>query len=54
NWGNALESLASKKSGEESEDLYAQAFGKYELATKYKPDDHEAYNNWGSALCELA
>ncbi|WP_156105909.1 TPR end-of-group domain-containing protein [Porphyromonas cangingivalis] len=24
------------------------------MATKYKPDDYESYNNWGSALCELA
>ena len=30
-----------------------QSFEKYELATKYKRDKHEAYNNWGAALSDL-
>ncbi|WP_390858610.1 TPR end-of-group domain-containing protein, partial [Alloprevotella tannerae] len=36
------------------EKLYKEAFEKYKLATTYKQDDHEAYNNWGIAFMELA
>jgi tetratricopeptide (TPR) repeat protein len=38
----------------EKEDLYRQAFDKYRKATEIKPDDENAWNNWGVALCKLA
>jgi len=34
--------------------LYKEAFDKYKQAIKIKPDKHEAYNNWGTALGNLA
>ena len=46
--------LAETKSGSEAKELYTEAFEKYKLATTYKKDDHEAYNNWGNALSDLA
>lgn len=46
--------LAKIKSGSEAEKLYEEAFEKYNLATTYKKDLHQAYNNWGIAFLELA
>ena len=46
--------LAKIKSGSEAEKLYEEAFEKYNLATTYKKDLHQAYNNWGVVLCQLA
>ncbi|WP_303764051.1 tetratricopeptide repeat protein, partial [Alloprevotella tannerae] len=42
------------KSGNEAEELYKEAFEKYNLATTYKQDDHQVYYNWGVALMKLA
>ncbi|MFP3838545.1 TPR end-of-group domain-containing protein, partial [Prevotella intermedia] len=38
----------------EAEALYKDSFEKYHQATQLKPDDHEAYDNWGITLTELA
>lgn len=46
--------LAKTKSGNEAKKLYTEAFAKYKLATTYKKDFHQAYDNWGLALVELA
>lgn len=46
----AYGTLLSELGGEEN---LRQSFEKYKLAVKYKPDDHEAYNNWGNALLNL-
>lgn len=46
--------LAKTKSGNEAGKLYKEAIEKYKLATTYKKDKQEAYNNWGFALMELA
>ena len=48
--GNALTGLAKQK---QDESLYRESFGKYEAALKFKPDDHEALNNWGDAASGL-
>ena len=40
--------------GKEAEELYDQACDKYQKATEIKPDDHQAYDNWGVTLIELA
>ena len=39
---------------EEADRLYALAGEKYQAALAIKPDDHEALNNWGSALSDQA
>ncbi len=54
NWGNDLGDLAKTKDGKESDELYHQAFEKYQKAIEIKPDIHVAYNNWGNALGSLA
>ena len=53
-WGNYLGNLAETKEGKEAEELYHQAFEKYQKAIEIKPDYHEAYNNWGTDLGNLA
>ena len=42
------------KEGKEAEELYHQSFEKYQKAIEIKPDNHEAYNNWGIYLGSLA
>ena len=42
------------KEGKEADDLYQQAFEKYQKTVEIKPDKHEAFNNWGTDLGELA
>ncbi|MBD8488011.1 SIR2 family protein [Echinicola sp. CAU 1574] len=54
NWGNKLGDLAKTKLGKESEDMYNQAFKKYEKALEIKHDFHEALYNWGNKIGDLA
>ena len=54
NWGNYLGNLAETKTGQEAEDLFHQAFEKYQKAVEIKPDLHETFNNWGGYLGNLA
>ena len=49
-WGNALLEKALNKTGEEADDLFAQAGEKYRKAVEIKPDDFMALDNWGSSL----
>jgi Tfp pilus assembly protein PilF len=42
------------KEGGEREALFRDAVEKYERALQLKPDKHEALNNWGNALSDLA
>ncbi|MFY4842710.1 TPR end-of-group domain-containing protein [Aliarcobacter butzleri] len=51
-WGTALHTLAKDKN--DNEDLYNQAFSKYETASKLNPKDEDILNNWGNALSNLA
>jgi len=34
--------------------MYRQALDKYQKAIEIQPNDHQAYNNWGNALLNLA
>jgi Tfp pilus assembly protein PilF len=43
-----------RKTGEETDRLFAQAGEKYAAALAIKPDHHEALNNWGTALSAQA
>ena len=43
-WGTSLGNLAKTKEGTEAEELYHQAFEKYQRAIEIKPDKHEAFN----------
>jgi tetratricopeptide (TPR) repeat protein len=52
--GNALYALAQGKEGSAREAMFNQAFEKYAKAIDIKPDKHQAFNNWGSALGNLA
>ncbi|MHB0998128.1 MAG: hypothetical protein ACYC27_02695 [Armatimonadota bacterium] len=52
--GNTLLNQAEKKTGAEADELYRQAYEKYEFALKIKPDMHEALNNWGLVLSKQA
>ena len=57
NWGYHLGSLARLTAQEDpkaAQDLFNQAFQKYQKAIGIKPDKHEAFNNWGSDLARLA
>ena len=54
NWGNALGNLAEAKEGKEAEELYNQAFDRFQKAIDMKPDMHEALTNWGAYLGNLA
>ena len=54
NWGNDLGDLARTKTGEQADELFNQAFEKYQKATQFKPDKHEAFYNWGTDLGYLA
>jgi tetratricopeptide (TPR) repeat protein len=54
NWGIDLGNLAQTKKGKEVEELYQQAFEKYQKAISIKPDMHEAFYNWGTYLGNLA
>ncbi|MBI3235000.1 MAG: SIR2 family protein, partial [Bacteroidetes bacterium] len=54
NWGNNLGSLAATKEGQEAEDLYNEAFNKFQKAVDIKPDLNEAFNNGGTDLGNLA
>ena len=53
-WGVALGNLAKTKKGKEAEELFNQAFEKYQKAVEIKPDFNEAFNNWGVVLGNLA
>ncbi|QYJ69180.1 TPR end-of-group domain-containing protein [Flavobacterium litorale] len=53
-WGIDLAELAKTKTGKEAEQLYLEAFKKYQKAIDINPDKHEAYNNWGNGLAKLA
>jgi cytochrome c-type biogenesis protein CcmH/NrfG len=48
--GNEASDQAKTKSGRKADRLSAQAYEKYEAATRIKSDKPEAYKNWGSAL----
>ena len=52
--GSYLGNLAKIKEGKEAEELYNQAFEKYQKATEIKPDEHEALYNWGTYLVQLS
>ncbi len=54
NRGISLGELADTKEGKEAEDLYRQAFIKFQEAIDIKPDKHDAYYNWGFGLGKLA
>lgn len=50
-WANKLlSSIKNKK----AEDLYQQAFEKYQKATNLNPKNHKAFINWGNSLGNLA
>ena len=53
-WGTDLGELAQTKEGKDAEDLYHQAFEKFQKAVEIKPDKHEALYNWGIDLGNLA
>ncbi len=56
-WGNLLGELAqltAQKDPKAAQDLFHQAFEKYQKAIGIKPDFHEAFYNWGSHLGNLA
>ncbi|WGK69510.1 SIR2 family protein [Candidatus Haliotispira prima] len=53
-WGTNLGKLAKTKTGKAAENLYEEAFAKFQQAIDIKPDCHEAFNNWGNALGKLA
>ncbi len=53
NWGTDLGDLAGFVAGSDSsraEEVYREAFEKYERAVDIKPDMYEAWHNWGNAL----
>ncbi|MFW2441885.1 TPR end-of-group domain-containing protein [Aliarcobacter butzleri] len=52
NWGITLYNLAKAK--DNNEDLYNQAFNKYETASILNPKNGSIFNNWGTALYNLA
>ena len=52
--GNGLLEQTRTKEGEEADELYAQAYGKYEAALASKLDMHKALFNWGSGLSDQA
>jgi len=54
NWGNYLGNLAKTKEGKDAEELYNQAFIKFQKAIEIKPDKYEAFYNWGNYLGNLA
>ncbi len=49
-WGRSLAALAEKKTGADSDKLFAQAAEKYQKALALKPDYHDVYYNWGIDL----
>ncbi|MCG3659479.1 SIR2 family protein, partial [Aliarcobacter butzleri] len=51
-WGNTLSDLA--KDENDDEDLYKEAFSKYETASKLNPKDDSIFHNWGIALHDFA
>jgi hypothetical protein len=48
--GNRFSFEGSKAAGGEADGLYREACEKYAEAVKIKPEMHEAFNNWGTAL----
>ena len=53
--GDALLAQAQLKGNTpEADRLFAEAAQKYAEAVRIKPDDHEAFNNWGIALSDQA
>ena len=46
--------MARRATGSEAERLFREACAKYEQAVAIKPDDHEALDNWGNTLLEMA
>jgi Tfp pilus assembly protein PilF len=46
--------ISKTRKGRVAEDLFKQAFEKYERALEIKPDYYEALNNWGYGLADLA
>ena len=53
-WGTTLGKLAKTKGEKEAEELYNQAFDKYQKAIEIKPDKYQALYNWGIDLGNLA
>ena len=53
-WGVYFGNLAKTKEGKEAEELYNQAFEKYQKSIAIKPDKHDAFYNWGNYLGNLA
>ena len=54
NWGYHIGNLAETKEGKEAEELYYQAFEKFQKAIANKPDYTDAFYNWGTDLGNLA
>ena len=54
NWGSDLAVLTKTKEGEQAEELYQQAFDKYQKAIDFKLDYFEVFFNWGNDLGALA
>ncbi|NQU53605.1 MAG: SIR2 family protein [Bacteroidetes bacterium] len=54
NWGTDLGKLAETKEENEKDQLYHQAFEKFQRAVEIKPDYHDAFFNWGTDLGNLA
>jgi len=53
-WGIHFGDLANTKGGKEAEELYNQAFEKYQRAINLNPNFDEAYFNWGIYLVDFA
>ncbi len=51
-WGINLS--VSAKAKNDNEDLYKEAFNKYETASNLNPKNDSIFNNWGTALFNLA
>jgi tetratricopeptide (TPR) repeat protein len=52
--GNVLWKQAEDKEGEEADQLYSEAYEKYDRALALRPEMYDVLTNWGNALSEQA
>ncbi|MDX2181894.1 MAG: tetratricopeptide repeat protein [Bryobacteraceae bacterium] len=50
NWAVAMSGLARKTSGEDAKNLFEEARKKFDIASKFTPNNSELHYNWGNAL----
>jgi cytochrome c-type biogenesis protein CcmH/NrfG len=53
-WANVLANQAQNKEGADADQLFAEAYAKYQNIIEMEPNNYDVLNNWGNALSNQA